>query len=444
MRVQELARSETHALASSDHDYPTQLLVDRRLVLVEVRDAPPLAIMALRVEGTDEEPSASSALRVTSATLANAFVHVRIGADGTVTITDLATGEVFPGLHVFEDRGDVGDEYSFSAPTSEPPFHSEDLPHWTHRRIVARGPLRAALELKGSMSIPAAAHHTRTRRSNDRISMEITTCIALDEDSPIVRFTTTINNTANDHRLRVLFPAGFPADAVWVDQHFYPVDRNHSIAHEGQYDIEVPSPVHPMQRFVAAHSDHRSIAILSRGAMEYAWDHRRGVFALTLLRSVGDLSRGDLASRPGGEAGWKHATPGAQCHGTFTFEYAVLVGGSLDRASLLTHAETYECPMMARATTRTMEQGPAGLVAIMEGPVVFSTIADAMRGNGVIVRITNPTPFPVEANLRVNDIVKRVARVRLDESHPRRLRTTGNTVALRFGAHEIVTLRLEP
>ena len=56
-------------------------------------------------------------------------IGLSIGDDGTFTLTDKATGAVYPGLNRFVDVGDRGDEYNFcpveqdmviSAPTGEP------------------------------------------------------------------------------------------------------------------------------------------------------------------------------------------------------------------------------------------------------------------------------------------------------------------------------------
>src|SRR5207247_10924062 len=49
---------------------------------------------------------------------------------------------------------------------------------------------------------------------------------------------------------------------------------------------------------------------------------RRGDLLLTLLRAVGEMSRGDLPTRPG-HAGWPTSTPLAQCPGRTRVELAV-------------------------------------------------------------------------------------------------------------------------
>src|SRR5439155_21878376 len=73
--------------------------------------------------------------------------------------------------------------------------------------------------------------------------------------------------------------------------------------------------------FVAAADGRRGHALLTPGFFEYEWT-RRGDLVLTLLRAVGELSRGDLPTRPV-HAGWPTATPLAQCLGTSRVELAI-------------------------------------------------------------------------------------------------------------------------
>jgi alpha-mannosidase len=65
-----------------------------------------------------------------------------------------------------------------------------------------------------------------------------------------------------------------------------------------------------------------SLAVLAPGFFEYGWDEAREV-SVTLLRSVGELSRGELPERPG-HAAWPTPTPEAQEQGRHTIHLAVV------------------------------------------------------------------------------------------------------------------------
>src|SRR5258706_6581327 len=55
-------------------------------------------------------------VRAGSTSLSNEFLSAEVAADGTVTITDLASGARTSGLLRIEDRGDAGDQYNYSPP----------------------------------------------------------------------------------------------------------------------------------------------------------------------------------------------------------------------------------------------------------------------------------------------------------------------------------------
>src|SRR2546422_9839817 len=91
----------------------------------------------------------------------------------------------------------------------------------------------------------------------------------------------------------------------------------------------------PAHGFVAAASGARGIALLAPGFFEYEWTSR-GDLLVTLLRAVGELSRGDLSTRPG-HAGWATATPLAPCPGRTRVELAIapVSAAELDRGDAL-------------------------------------------------------------------------------------------------------------
>ena len=90
------------------------------------------------------------------------------------------------------------------------------------------------------------------------------------------------------------------------------------------FPLETPVSTAPAHGFVAAASGARGLALLAPGFFEYEWTSR-GELLVTLLRAVGELSRGDLSTRPG-HAGWPTSTPLAQCPGRTRVELAIEIG----------------------------------------------------------------------------------------------------------------------
>src|SRR2546425_6422071 len=132
-------------------------------------------------------------------------------------------------------------------------------------------------------------------------------------DSPMVRCILDIDNQAAWHRLRARSPVGLPGTAAVAGTAFGSVARPPIAVDPADFQLETPVRTAPAHGFVAAASGARGIALLAPGFFEYEWTSR-GDLLVTLLRAVGELSRGDLSTRPG-HAGWPTSTPLAQCPG---------------------------------------------------------------------------------------------------------------------------------
>src|SRR5258705_390606 len=132
-----------------------------------------------------------------------------------------------------------------------------------------------------------------------------------------------IDNRATHHRLRARLPLGTRlADVSAVaGAAFGAALRPAVTANPADYPFESPVRTAPAHRFVAAARAARGLALLAPAFFEYEWTPA-GDLIVTLLRSVGDLSRGDLPTRPG-HAGWPTRTPDAQCLGTSRMDWAV-------------------------------------------------------------------------------------------------------------------------
>lgn len=77
-------------------------------------------------------------------TLENEHLKAVVEADGSLTLTDKATGHTFSGLNVYEDSGDIGNEYMFRKPDGEVPLTTAGLA--ADIRVVEDAPYRAVIE----------------------------------------------------------------------------------------------------------------------------------------------------------------------------------------------------------------------------------------------------------------------------------------------------------
>ncbi len=145
--------------------------------------------------------------------------------------------------------------------------------------------------------------------------MPVVSEIQLYADRPGLFIRTTIDNQARDHKLTVHFPTGLRVAQAHVDESFMVAARDLALPDSTGW-VEDPTPLMHQRAFTDLSDGTRGLAILNRGlpSVEVSED---GAIALTLLRSVGWLSRDDLWVRRIA-AGPLVPTPGAQCLGSYT------------------------------------------------------------------------------------------------------------------------------
>lgn len=139
------------------------------------------------------------------------------------------------------------------------------------------------------------------------------------------------------------------------------------------------------------------------------------ILALTLLRCVGWLSRGDLSYRRG-DAGPSVPTPEAQCLGHHVFEYALVPHqgtweGAFQEAHYLNE------PLRAIQVEPRKGELPSELswIEVKPQPLIVSSIKLAERGDGIVVRIYNPSEKLVEGSCLLTIKAQKASFVNLNE-----------------------------
>ncbi len=392
--------------------------------------------------------------------LENAWLRVDAAPDGSLTLTDKLTGRQYGPLHVFRTEADRGDEYTFCPAEADAPVGSRS--GQATIALVEAGPLRATLEVRLTLDVPTRLAPDRRRRVAETVALPIVSRIALSPGSRRLEFQTTLQNTAEDQRLRVLFGTG--VQTAWADaQGQFEVTRRavelpaEERARVPLFDEEQEVSYHPQRAFVDVSDAAGGLAVLNRGLPEY--EAEPGVdgvtLGLTLLRAVGRLSRDDLSTR------YKHAgppldTPDAQCLGPHTFEYAVVPhAGDWLATGIPAQAAAYTTPVYSAALPAgsASSDAPARGVFYELGPqeLIFSACKRSEDGRSLVLRAYNTAPYSVEGVLQLPGPA-RVCRANLAEREidpPLREAEAPSGPGPRawhFPVHarEIVTLRIEP
>jgi alpha-mannosidase len=357
--------------------------------------------------------------------LVNHWIEVAIEPTGALNLTDRRTGQRFPGVLAVEDDGDAGDTYSY-CPRARDRVLRVAGPITVRR--LAGGPLVAALEARFELGSRAA----------------LRLVVVLHADAPLVRCILELDNRSEWHRVRARLPTGLAGAGAVAGTAFGALARPPVRVRAAAYPLETPVRTAPAHRFVAAASGPRGLALLGPAFFEYEWT-RQGDLLLTLLRAVGELSRGDLPTRPG-HAGWPTPTPLAQCPGVSRVELAVapVSEAELERGDVL--PALWEDAFLPVRGFWLRDVGELDLTSVdvtLEGSgLVLSAVKPAQQGSPLVLRCYNATGRRAAGAWRFGDGVKSAHRVRADERESVALVLEGRGKLVRFAAepHEVVTI----
>jgi len=369
----------------------------------------------------------------------NDFFSVEAISDGTLTITDKRDGSRYTGLNRFVDGGDCGDEYNFCPPLADP----QAVGRLTGVRVT-RGSVVQTIELDLELRIPAELASDPKSRSQDFVTLPITTRVTLASGVSRVDIQTKVDNRAKDHRLRVHFPAPFATDSADYDGHFEIVNRKIGLPAFDDAWMEEPRPEKPQRAFTDVSDGKRGLMIANRGLPEVEVlknNDGNSEIALTLLRCVGWLSRDDFPNRKG-HAGPFLTTPSAQMPGTWTFDYAITPHAS-DWKNAFELAYQFEVPM--RGVSTGLHDGPlpasGSFVEVMPSTFAITAIKESEDGSGWLVRGVNLSDEPAQVNIKPWRKFKKVEHVNLAEQKIGPLKSTPDgQVNLTARGHEIVTM----
>lgn len=294
------------------------------------------ALDGLDMAAVELAPAPASAHGTAGDAIGNAQYEVRVDGDALI-LTDRASGRRFAGLFAIESTLDAGDSYTYSPPRN-PATSRARIAHW---RASGIGTACETLTLDLVLDQPAGLDDDRIGPAGDVVRSEGRLVLRLLAGEPLLRAALTWHNRACDHRLRLVLPLPEAVDSTASDGGFAWTTRPVVLA-------EVPDAPSRTEARVSVNPSHSAIAagpfgFVHRGLQEFEVERsgdgdRLGV---TLLRSVGWLSRRDLVTRGVG-AGPDMETPGAQCLGEQRYDFALTLDAKRD--ALLDRAAAWRRP----------------------------------------------------------------------------------------------------
>ncbi len=322
-------------LAARDETWHARIVASPRRTVAASVPAPALGWTALRaVEGRGEIADAVRAAR-DGRTMTNGLLSVSVADDGTLRL-ETADGTTIEGAGRIVDGGDFGDSYNYGPPATD---RFVDRPASTTVHLDLAGPVRGRLRVVRSYAWPRGVVADGSARSADEEPTEVITDVELRAGEPFVRVAISFVNHSDDHRVRFHVPLPRRADRSHAEGQFAVVERG--TAGEGGYH-EVALATYPAHGWV----DAGGLAVLLDHLAEYELTGGGTEVALTVLRSIGLISRNDNPYRQD-PAGPELAIPDAQMRGRWRMTFALLPhAGTWVDAGVPAAAERYRHPLV--------------------------------------------------------------------------------------------------
>ncbi|MFA5863514.1 MAG: glycoside hydrolase family 38 C-terminal domain-containing protein [Phycisphaerae bacterium] len=370
--------------------------------------------------------------------MANKFLDVTIETNGSVTLTDKRTKQIYSRLLTFEDVADIGDGWYHGVAVNDRACVSTACR--SEVALVHNGPYLCTFQCRTPFSVPDEFCFDTMVRSERRVELIIDTLLSLRPDCPYLEVTTTIVNPAKDHRLRVLFPSGSKAQTYLADSPFDVVERSIALRADNHLYRELEVETKPQQSWTAVFDGQRGLAIISTGLNESAvCDLPERPIALTLLRATRRTVFTD------GE-------PNGQNQGQWKFRYWIVPLSEKPHPSILTNLG-----LQLAAGIKTVQLFPEDLaiyqpkVALprqqcflqVEGDAVVSCVRQ--EDSRLEIRMFNPTQKKITTTVHVSPLMKfsRVLSVNFEnQSRVEPIPIKNGSFTIILSPKQIITLHL--
>lgn len=425
------------------HDISLQLRSQRVQISAEFTDIPAFGYKTYHIKREEENiGSVNVKLKNTSVepVMENEFIKASINEDGSLDILDKRTGQNFINMNYYEETGESGNPWIHMFPEENQTFLTlgtkAEISHIESSEFLTK------FKVTNELTVPIGleGEEGNYRRSDETVKMIIDTTYTLRKNQPFVEVHTKINNNAEQHRVRAMFPTKLDVKVSAAEAAFDVIERDIVVPESSPY-YGRPTPQYPMHRFVDMSDENVGVAIFNDGIREYeaVVDDDRTV-AITLFRGFTatqspvidqwDIYPWMKLSQSLGENEWK---------------YAIMPhSGNWEEGNIYREVERFNLPF------ETGQSGKGGgnlpkmmsFISIEPKEIVLSTMKRAEKSDSLILRLFNPTDKEIEGSIKTFKEMKEAWITNMNEKRREQLEVIGNTVNIIFDHKKIVTVEV--
>lgn len=377
--------------------------VQRFNVKLFLENLPSMGYETFVIKPNKQPPILNNNIVKSERELENEYLKIFINDNGTIKLTDKKTGYEADNICYFEDTAEFGDPWNRVVPTDDKPIYS--LNEKAEISVLTAGALEGAIRIFYLLNVPSEKLN-KEHRSPTMVAIPITIIVSLKIKSPLVDIKVILNNTAKDHRLRILFPTNLK-------------EAEYSFA-EGQFDVlkraiklpesegwkEHPYPTNPMWNFVDVSDGAKGFSVINDGLIEYeVTDDEKRAIAITLIRGFGKF----VYERP---------TPEAQCLGEHCYRFKIYPHeGYWYDTDIFKQTAFHNVNLQAIQSAPTQGILPPirSFIDISPGSVVLSGIKQSEDKKFLILRLWNTLEQDDNMRIRTSFKIKKAALMTLEE-----------------------------
>lgn len=342
-----------------------------------------------------------------SSILENEFLKVKVNRNGTMQVLDKETNTEFPAIGYFYDEGEAG--HAWIHTPVEPFFDTRNST--PEIAMVLNGSLICICKIYHKMMIPATLHDRKS--SGKIVVLQIELNVILKKHSRRVEFEIKLNNQAECHRLRMMFPTGIIAQYHHGEGQFDVVARPIHRPDTSDW-IEQPMYDFPMHHFIDISDEKIGSAILVQGLKEYeVMEDEKRTIAITLLRAF------NYVIQPSSVQDYSNQK-GSQCLGEHRYRLAFFPHkGNWEQGNVYGEALCFNNELRLFQLGRAIGELAAETSFLQVEPanLIFSCFkpAENKGSKSVILRIYNPTENKIFGRINFFYALKAAYQVTLEE-----------------------------
>jgi mannosylglycerate hydrolase len=218
-----------------------------------------------------------------------------------------------------------------------------------------------------------------------------------------------VDNKAESHRLRIMFPTNLNAEFHYGEGQFDVVKRASERPDTKDW-VEQPMYDYPLHHFADVTDGKNGIAVLVDGLKEYELlDDKKKNFAVTLFRGF------EYIIAPSSRQDYSHLK-GSQCLGKSSYRLAIYPHkGDWQHGEVYREALNFNNHLSLVQTGKANGELPSELSFMKVTPdeLIFSVLKKSEDGNGFVLRVYNATKRDVEGKVEFYNSISKVEQVTL-------------------------------